>query len=228
MRKIIALLGILLAIVIPHPAYNPLIPFAWYIATNVRKKDGLSNAAEECGLRGRSSPSVCIALFTVSAGNRLRLNATPAMAPERADSQGRSSWIVFDVEELPSFPSRRARRRDATNSLVQNQEAVPPVSRINVPVCPNHRPMIPCVRITDVRTEIGPGSLVDPREVVMSICTCILHLTSSIGVLVESSVSRWPKGELLRLTEESWLWLRRRRLPGREDAREVSLPSDVE
>src|SRR5260370_29749013 len=123
MRKIIALLGTLLAIVIPHPAYNPRTPFAWYIATNVRKNDGFCNAAEECGLRGRSSSSVCIALFTVSAGNRLRLNATPARAPEKADSQGRSSWVAFDVEELASFPSRRARIRDATTSLVQNQEA---------------------------------------------------------------------------------------------------------
>ena len=176
-----ALLGILLATVIPHPAYSPRIPFALYIATNVRKKEGFFNAAEACGLRGRSSSSVCIALFTVSAGKRLRLNATPAKAPERADSQGRNSWISFVVEVLASLPSRRARRMDATNSLVQNQAAVPPVSRRSVPVWPNQRPLKPCVRITDLRTVIGPGRLI--RGVVPSICTCILHLTSSIGVL---------------------------------------------
>ena len=35
MRNIIALLGILRKTVIPHPAYNPLIPFEAYIALKV-------------------------------------------------------------------------------------------------------------------------------------------------------------------------------------------------
>jgi hypothetical protein len=43
---------------------------------------------------GRSSSSVCIVLFTVSAGNRVRLNAVPAHAPENTDSRGRSCVSV--------------------------------------------------------------------------------------------------------------------------------------
>ena len=110
----------------------------------------------------------------------LRLNATPAHAPESADSQGR---MRASFEE-DSFPSRRAKRREATNSLVQNQAAVPPVSRMSVPVWPSQRPPKPLVRTTDVRTVRGPGRLVVALGVVVtSICTCILHLTSSIGVL---------------------------------------------
>ena len=92
----IALLGMLRATVIPQPAYNPRMPCARYKAINVPPKVVFRGIEDESNPRmvvvdlGRSSSSVCIVLFTVSAGNKARLNAAPAHAPEKADSQGRS------------------------------------------------------------------------------------------------------------------------------------------
>lgn len=186
----IALLGILRATVIPQPAYNPRMPCARYNAINVPPnvafrgiEPGGSNPREVVDL-GRSSSSVCIALFTVSAGNSAKLNAAPAHAPDNADSQGRSCVSVEVGWE------RRAKSNEPMYSLVLNQAAVPPVSRINVPVWPNQSPRKPVLRITDTNTDIGPGSFRGilpkasaPPGGATSIWTCILHLTSSSGVL---------------------------------------------
>lgn len=180
-----ALLGIDRATVIPHPAYSPLSPCALYIARNVPPKLALGRGFSP-GILGRSSSSVCIALFTVSAGKSARLNAAPAQAPDSADSQGRSLTVGVVRKEGSSF-RRRSTNNRATNSFVVNHAAPPPVSRIRVPVCPSHIPRRPVLRITDIRTDIGPGNgmaapLADSAGVT-SICTCILHLTSSMGVL---------------------------------------------
>ena len=91
------------------------------------------------------------------------------------------------------------------NSFEPNHAAEPPVSRMSVAVCPSHKPRNPVVLITVLRTAIGPGSLAI-REVyngavplncaagigetegggATSIWTCILHFTSSMGVLAET------------------------------------------
>ena len=189
-RNIIALLGIALATVTPHPAYSPFKPCILYISLRVPKNVGFAPP-------GLSSAAVCIVLFTLSAGKSATLYATPAHAPETADSQGR---------RLMGSPSsacrrRRARRKRAAASLDTNQAAPPPSSRMKVPVCPSQRPKKPVWRIVVMRTEIGPGRCLKelgpdsvaagadddaPRTTdsgTASICTCILHLTSSIGVL---------------------------------------------
>lgn len=100
----------------------------------------------------------------------------------------------------------RARRADAMNSFDANHTAVPPVSRRIVLVCPTHIPVIPC-RLTIFETIAnGPGRFRPDCDVEafcgvctnegddvarlgklarggVSIWTCILHLTSSMGVL---------------------------------------------
>jgi hypothetical protein len=88
------------AMVIPKPAYNPRMPCARYKAINVPPNVVFRGIEEESSPRtvvvdlGRRSSSVCIVLFTVSAGNMARLNAAPPHAPENADSQGRSCVSV--------------------------------------------------------------------------------------------------------------------------------------
>ena len=87
------------------------------------------------------------------------------------------------------------------NSFEPNHAAEPPVSRMSVPVWPSHRPRKPVVRMTVLRTSMGPGSLVTWETCgvaplncaagmgetegggAASIWTCILHFTSSMGVL---------------------------------------------
>ena len=222
----IALLGMLRATVIPQPAYNPRIPCARYKAINVPANVAFRGIDEESNPRtvvidlGRSSSSVCIVLFTVSAGNRARLNAAPAHAPENADSQGRSCMSV----EL----RRRAKSSDATYSLVPNQAAVPPVSRIKVPVWPNHSPRRPVLRITDTSNVIGPGSFSRdiPTGGTTNIWTCILHLTSSIGVLQAYKVRKWEKDITSNInwhTGESWWWHPLQHLQEPNGIKEVSL-----
>jgi hypothetical protein len=136
---------------------------------------------------GRSSASVCIVLLTVSAGKNARLYAPPAHAPLSALSEGRSCR-----------PGASLRSSLQTSSLVPNHAAEPPVSRMSVPAWPSHSPRTPAVRITSRKIAKGPGrsrmdavargvttaaaAMVDDGAI--SICTCILHLTSSIGVLV--------------------------------------------
>lgn len=193
MRKINALLGMALATVIPQPAYNPRTPLLPHISLAVPTKLGLSPPA-----RGpRSSASVCIALFTVSAGKSATLYATPAHAPAVALSHGRSSRL--SASESP----RRCKSNADAPSFAANHAAPPPVSRMSVPVCPSQSPRSPVSRTTEVRTAMGPGSLAiegagglcaesvaaaemaaaEVMDGVMSIWTCILHFTSSIGVL---------------------------------------------
>jgi len=177
------------------------MPCARYIAINVRAKDWFAGKVVPFPVVvvGRSSSAVCIALFTLSAGNDARLKAAPAHAPDRADSHGRRSIglalpVVGIVEssssekEDPRRRTRRARRREAMYSLVPNHAAVPPVSRMKVPVCPSHSPRMPVVRITDMSTEMGPGRFRGLAAAAAEACgtsiwTCILHFTSSIGVL---------------------------------------------
>src|ERR1700733_9139626 len=128
-----------------------------------------------------------MALFTVSAGKRAILNAAPAQAPEKADSHRRRSVRGFgcacksdcvcecggcgsdgcgcdceydcDCEDDGESRRRRATSRDATNSLVANQAAVPPASRMRVPVCPSQRPRTPVERMIEERVAIGPGGV---------------------------------------------------------------------
>lgn len=94
------------------------------------------------------------------------------------------------------------------NSFDANHTAVPPVSRRIVPVCPVHIPLIPRVLTIFEMIENGPGSFrgwatnrdveafcgvckneggdvarLGNRRGGVSIWTCILHLTSSMGVL---------------------------------------------
>jgi hypothetical protein len=83
-------------------------------------------------VRGRSSSSVWMEDLMVSAGKSATLYATPAQAPEKADSHACSSVSL----RLPLIEGelRKEMRTDATNSLEVNQAAVPPVSRMRVPV----------------------------------------------------------------------------------------------
>lgn len=128
-----------------------------------------------------------MALFTVSAGNNTKLKAAPAQAPASADSHGRR--VRSSGCDKVSIGARRARRSDETYSFVENQAAVPPVSLMSVPVWPNHSPLNPELRKAVASTEIGPGSECgrSDDEGDTSICTCILHFTSSMGVLNESN-----------------------------------------
>lgn len=123
----------------------------------------------------------------------------------------RDRWV--DEESRSILEERREMRRDAKNSLEANQAAVPPVSLNIVPVCPSQRPLGPEVRrMLDIIVK-GPGRVLRMAATfrsrlggvcesegdsgaglnflgergmsngVESIWTCILHLTSSIGVL---------------------------------------------
>ena len=176
-QNISALLGTDRATVIPHPAYSPLIPCARYSSLATVENDLWPLVP------GRSSASVCIVLLTVSAGKNARLYAAPAHAPLSALSEGRSCRSGASL-----------RRSLHTSSLVPNHAADPPVSRMSVPDWPSHNPRTPAVRITSRKMAKGPGrSRMDAvaRGVttaeawgVINICTCILHLTSSIGVLI--------------------------------------------
>ena len=88
------------------------------------------------------------------------------------------------------------------NSFVVNHAAPPPHSRMRVPVWPSQRPRMPSVRITDIKTDRGPGRgrgvglRVESNVAVAVGCgietdvgaiiwTCILHFTSSTGVLID-------------------------------------------
>jgi hypothetical protein len=177
----IAELGTLRKIVIPQPAYNPRRPCARQIAPAVPKYDGR-------GAPGRSSSAVCTVLLTVSAGKSARLYAAPAHAPANALSHvsGGGGGAAGSVGSGPAPPLVRAARRDAsevaTASFVVNHAAEPPVSRMSVPVCPSQSPRSPCWRTMLPIRANGPGGFV-PAARGASICTCILHLISSTGVL---------------------------------------------
>ena len=122
----------------------------------------------------------------------------------------RGRWVREESKSI--WEERRETRRDAKNSLEANHAAVPPVSLNIVPVCPSQRPLGPEVRrmldmmvkgpgrvlriATTFRlrlggsgdcTAVGAGlNFLEERGMpngIESIWTCILHLTSSIGVL---------------------------------------------
>lgn len=130
----------------PRPAYSALTPPARYMALNV------CTNVDPWAPDGRNSASVCIALFTVSAGKNAMLNEAPAQAPDSADSHGKGV-VAF----------RLAMSNEATYSLEPNQAIAPPTSRMNVPVCPSHRPLNPVWRMVDIRMDMGPGR--GPMEV---------------------------------------------------------------
>lgn len=164
----------------PHPAYSPRKPRARYNSLATVPNDlGPADPADA----GRSSASVCIVLLIVSAGKNARLYAAPAHAPLTALSHGQSSRV-----------GASRRRNLHMSSLVPNQAAEPPVSRMSVPVWPNQSPRTPSARIASRRMVSGPGRFrggearvggtpADEAGGATSICTCILHFTSSIGVL---------------------------------------------
>ena len=200
-KNIIALLGTDRATVIPHPAYSPRRPRARYSSLATAANDLWPVVPADAG---RSSASVCIVLLTVSAGKNARLYAAPAHAPLNALSHARSSRV-----------GASRRRSLQINSLVPNHAAEPPVSRMSVPVWPNQSPRTPSARIASRRMASGPGRLrrrdearadeipaactapADKAGGATSICTCILHFTSSIGVLLVPNVST-PRKHLLR------------------------------
>ena len=75
----------------------------------------------------------------------------------------------------------RWRKRRVTVSLLPNQAAQPPVSRINVPSCPCQNPRSPWCRNTSLITARGfSASGTVPGGAVAG--TWILHFTSSTGV----------------------------------------------
>lgn len=84
------------------------------------------------------------------------LYAAPAHAPDTADSHAARSFIEMGLSESRA---RLAIRIDAMYSLQANQAAPPPDSRMRVPVWPSQRPWKPVVRMMEVSTDIGPGSL---------------------------------------------------------------------
>jgi hypothetical protein len=186
-KNIIALLGTDRATVIPHPAYSPRRPRARYSSLATAANDLWPVVPVDAG---RSSAPVCIVLLIVSAGKNARLYAAPAHAPLDALSHAQSSRV-----------GASRRRSLQTSSLVPNHAAQPPVSRMSVPVWPNQSPRTPSVRIASRRMASGPGRLrrrdearageipaagtapADEAGGAISICTCILHFTSSIGVL---------------------------------------------
>lgn len=198
-KNISALLGTDRATVMPHPAYSPRTPRARYSSLATAPNDLWPMVPADAG---RSSASVCIVLLIVSAGKHVRLYAAPAHAPLNALSHGQSSRVG---------PSRR--RSLQMNSLVPNQAAEPPVSRMSVPVWPNQSPRTPSVRTASRRMASGPGRFrgggarmgrtpADEGGGAISICTCILHFTSSIGVLFVRPMSThrgaliWKKGTI--------------------------------
>lgn len=74
------------------------------------------------------------------------------------------------------------RKSIETVSLLPNHAAQPPVSRINVPICPCQKPMRPWWRKTlRMMEEIVSCFVIKPSALV-AVGTCILHLTSSTGV----------------------------------------------
>lgn len=62
-----------------------------------------------------------------------------------------------DDSDLFCFRRRRLMSAAAIVSLTANHAALPPPSRSSVPVCPSHRPEMPCVRTVVRRSEIAPG-----------------------------------------------------------------------
>lgn len=194
-KKISALLGTDRATVMPHPAYSPRRPRARYSSFATVPNDlGPANPADA----GRSSASVCIVLLIVSAGKNARLYAAPAHAPLTALSHGQSSRV-----------GASRRRTLQMSSLVPNQAAEPPVSRMSVPVWPNQSPRTPSVRMASRRMASGPGRFrgreaarvgwtlaADDAGGATSICTCILHFTSSIGVLCSCKTMSTHRGAI--------------------------------
>lgn len=186
-KNIIALLGTDRATVIPHPAYSPRRPRARYSSLATVANDLWPVAPADAG---RSSASVCIVLLIVSAGKNARLYDAPAHAPLNALSHAQSSRV-----------GASRRRNLQMSSLVPNHAAEPPVSRISVPVWPSQSPRMPSARMASRKMASGPGRLcgrdvaraeeipaagtapTDKAGGATSICTCILHFTSSIGVL---------------------------------------------
>lgn len=143
--KINALLGALRITVIPHPRYSPLIPYNLYIESPSAQKRALGE--EEWTLL------VCIRDLTVSAGKNRKLYDMPAEAPANACCHNGSgaralpratgfedAMRVFSLAEALEFQCRKAK---VTVSLLPNQAAHPPVSRISVPSCPFQNPRMP-------------------------------------------------------------------------------------
>lgn len=90
MMKMNALLGALLATVIPHPLYSPFKPYCLQIATP-------SSQNLTCGAV-LDTETVCIRDLIVSAGKKRKLYDIPAEAPATACCQsGRGARPVSDV-----------------------------------------------------------------------------------------------------------------------------------
>lgn len=106
----------------------------------------------------------------VSAGKKRKLYDIPADAPARAcchSGRGRISVVGFVLEF-------HLRKRRVAVSLLPNQAAHPPVSRIRVPSCPFQNPRMPWCLNTSRMTDRGVGAMPEG--------TWILHFTSSTGV----------------------------------------------
>lgn len=120
----------------------------------------------------------------------------PAEAPATACCQsGRGArpssdvvgrfWCLSDEgEEVDSgvFLELRWRNSKVTVSLLPNQAAQPPVSRMSVPNCPFQNPRRPWCLKTSRMTAIGVGERCTIPSVLALAGTWILHLTSSTGV----------------------------------------------
>ena len=85
-------------------------------------------------------------------------------------------------EEDGTFLELRWRNSKVTVSLLPNQAAQPPVSRMSVPSCPFQNPRRPWCLKTSRMTAIGVGERCTMPSVLALAGTWILHFTSSTGV----------------------------------------------
>ena len=128
-------LGALRITVTPQPRYRPFKPYARYIAAP--SAQNFAFGAVEC------TDEVCIRDFMVSAGKKRKLYDMPAVAPASAcchSGRGSRSGVeaIEEWEGVCEGEERALNLRNATVtvSLLPNQAAQPPVSRMRVPSCP--------------------------------------------------------------------------------------------
>ena len=132
--------------------------------------------------------SVCMRDLIVSAGKKRKLYDIPADAPATAcchSGSGCNSRLVVGkffcgVRVGAREEAFHFRNNNETVSLLPNQAAHPPVSRISVPSCPCQNPLIPWCRHTSLITANGFGAICTTPE--DGAGTWILHFTSSTGV----------------------------------------------
>lgn len=173
MIKINADAGADLKTVMPQPRYIPLRPACFqYVLPSAQKL--------ACG-PAPTTEAVCMRDLIVSAGKNRKLYDIPADAPDTACCHNGSAGRLVPCScggAVPFF-SLCLRKSIDTVSLLPNQAAPPPDSRIKVPICPCQKPMRPwCLKTLRMMAGMVRCFVIAPS----TLGTCILHFMSSTGV----------------------------------------------